>query len=50
LYVCDGAVHDNAIEVGETAVAVSVGVVVCCGVADVSLGVPIPTELIAETR
>lgn len=38
------------IAVGDIAVAVTVGVVVSFGVAETSLCVPVPTELIAETR
>lgn len=38
------------ITVGETAVAVTVGLVVSFGVAEVSLCDPVPIELIAETR
>jgi hypothetical protein len=37
------------IDVGDTAVAVSVGAVVSFGVADVSLEEPAPTEFIAAT-
>jgi hypothetical protein len=50
LYVCDGGTHDKVIDVGETAVAVSVGVVVSFGTADASVEAPVPIALIAETR
>jgi hypothetical protein len=50
LYVCDGATHDSVIDVGDTAVAVSVGLVVSFGVADASLGELVPAEFIAEIR
>jgi hypothetical protein len=49
LYVCDGGTHDSIIDVGETAVAVSVGFVVSFGVAEASLGELVPAEFIAET-
>jgi hypothetical protein len=50
LYVCDGGTHDKVIEVGETAMAVSVGVVVSCGFAEASVEGLVPIALIAETR
>ncbi len=50
LYVCDGGTHDNVIEVGDTAMAVSAGAVVSFGVADASLEEPVPAALIADTR